>query len=173
MLLKPVQNCQGLFLIISLPRHGRAWQMPIRRVDHINVVVSDLERAEKFFVALGFCRKDAATLQGEWISRVVGLKEVEACYVALALPGGGTNLELIQYSSPGYKGQEGVSDPNRLGFRHLAFEVENIEEVAAGLKERGVECLSEIEVFPKTGKKLVYFIGPDGILLELAEYSRR
>ena len=38
------------------------------------------------------------------------------------------------------------------------------------MKSRGIEMLSEIQTYPVTGKKLVYFLGPDNILLELTEY---
>ena len=60
---------------------------------------------------------------------------------------------------------------NRIGLRHIAFEVENIDEVTEKLKSKGVEFLSPVQTHPQSGKRLVYFLGPDGILLELAQYS--
>jgi hypothetical protein len=38
------------------------------------------------------------------------------------------------------------------------------------LKGEGIDFWGEVQTYPETGKKLVYFNGPDGIILELAEY---
>ena len=37
------------------------------KIDHINIVVTNLEEAEEFFVDLGFVPKKQASLEGEWI----------------------------------------------------------------------------------------------------------
>ena len=39
------------------------------------------------------------------------------------------------------------------------------------LQKKGIEFISSIQTYAKTGKRLVYFHGPDGILLELAQYK--
>jgi catechol 2,3-dioxygenase-like lactoylglutathione lyase family enzyme len=144
----------------------------IQRLDHINIVVGNLEEAREFFLHFGFVELDAAELAGEWISSIVGLAEVRARYVALHLPGSTTNLELIEYQSPPSGRDPDTGRANRIGFRHLAFAVDDIEAEIARLKKRGIVFLSEVKTFSKTGKKLVYFYGPDSILLELAEYAR-
>lgn len=142
----------------------------IQRLDHINIVVGNLEEARQFFLHFGFVEQDAAELAGEWIS--VGLADVKARYVALHLPGSTTNLELIEYQSPPSGRDPDTGQANRIGFRHLAFAVDDIDLEIARLKKRGITFLSEVKTFSKTGKKLVYFYGPDSILLELAEYPR-
>ncbi len=140
-------------------------------LDHINIVVTDLEKSQKFFQLLGFETKDDAMLEGEWISDVVGLPDVKARYVKMKLPGDETFLELIQYFSPVGNKDPDLAKPNQIGFRHMAFSVKNIDEIVAHLKENDVEFMSEIRVFPKTGKKLLYFKGPDGIVMEFAQYN--
>jgi catechol 2,3-dioxygenase-like lactoylglutathione lyase family enzyme len=142
----------------------------ITRIDHINIVVSNLEEAESFFRLLGFKEKDSSTLSGEWISTIVGLEDVRARYVALSLPDTDLNVELIAYASPPSGGSLQIDTANRIGFRHLALAVKDIEAEVERLKVAGVVFKSPIQIFPRTGKKLVYFNGPDGILLELAEY---
>ena len=54
--------------------------------------------------------------------------------------------------------------------RGLAFAVTEIDAVVAKLKSAGITFLSPVQTWEKTGKRLVYLHGPDGILLELAEY---
>jgi catechol 2,3-dioxygenase-like lactoylglutathione lyase family enzyme len=143
----------------------------IQQIDHINIVVSDLEGTTRFFLDLGFEKMAASGLSGRQMSTVTGLADIEAEYVALRLPGADTHLELIQYfSPPGGKDSE-LCMANRLGFRHLAFSVDDIEAVVQMLKAKDVEFLSDIQTWKQTGKKLVYFYGPDDILLELAQYA--
>lgn len=142
----------------------------IQKLDHINIVVSNLEEARDFFLRFGFVELDKAELSGAWISAIVGLENVQAHYVALHLPGSTTNLELIEYKSPPSGRDPGTGLANQIGFRHLAFAVDNIEDEIARLRSVGVQFLGELRTFAKSGKKLVYFYGPDSILLELAEY---
>ena len=142
----------------------------IQQIDHVNIVVSDLDDAKSFFLDIGFEEMTASRLGGRQMSTVTGLADIEAEYVALSLPGADTHLELIQYFSPAGGKDPELKKANRLGFRHLAFSVDNIEAVVQMLKAKGVEFLSDIQIWKKTGKKLVYFYGPDGILLELAQY---
>ncbi|MFZ7110922.1 MAG: VOC family protein [Desulfatiglandales bacterium] len=144
----------------------------IERMDHINIVVSDLQEAKDFFSLFGFQENDSSDLSGEWISAVVGLKDVRARYVALSLPGSSTNLELIEYESPGSQSDPHTGKANQIGLRHLAFEVEDIDQEVQRLTEAGVAFMSPVKTYPKTGKRLVYFHGPDGILMELAEYPK-
>lgn len=142
----------------------------LKKINHINVVVSDLDEAKAFFVQLGFEVGDESELSGEWISSIVDLPNVMARYVTLNLPGTETNLELIEYVTPPSERDPNVGKANQMGFRHIAFEVENIDETVQDLKDKGIKFISSIHAYPKTGKRLVYFWGPDGILLELAQY---
>ena len=144
----------------------------IQRLDHVNIVVSDLTKAGDFFSLLGFSVSPRSKLSGSWISDVVGLKNVDAEYVALTHPGPKVKIELIQYHSPLSQIPSASSQANQIGIRHLAFAVEDIEAVVGTLKTNGIKFFSEIRTYPATKKKLIYFQGPDGILLELAEYEK-
>jgi catechol 2,3-dioxygenase-like lactoylglutathione lyase family enzyme len=141
----------------------------LQTIDHVNVVVRDLDAATEFFVRLGFGVEDRARLSGAWISDIVGLKDVQAEYVKLSLHGKDPRLELIRYDAPESDGETGGGEAHDPGIRHLAFRVENIDAVIADL-EGDVKFFSPVQTYAKTGKRLVYFRGPEGILLELAEY---
>ena len=142
----------------------------LKKINHVNIVVSNLEETKAFLIQLGFEIGDASGLSGEWISSIVGLPDVEARYVTLSLPNTETNLELIEYTSPLSDKDPDMYKANQIGFRHIAFEVDNIEDEVCRLKEKGIKFLSEIHTYPKTGNRLVYLWGPDRILLELAQY---
>ncbi len=142
----------------------------IGSLDHINIVVSDLNESTVFFKLLGFIEGDSSCLEGEWISAIVGLKNVKAEYVSLSHPGSNTSIELIKYFAPESHNDKNIGVANQIGFRHIAFAVIDIEYEISRLKEHGVEFFSDIKCYPKTGKKLVYFDGPDNIILEFAQY---
>jgi catechol 2,3-dioxygenase-like lactoylglutathione lyase family enzyme len=56
----------------------------LQNIDHINIVVKDLEKVKAFFASLGFEVMDQPQLSGAWISETVGLENVDAEYVRLS-----------------------------------------------------------------------------------------
>jgi catechol 2,3-dioxygenase-like lactoylglutathione lyase family enzyme len=139
-------------------------------MDHINLVVRDLDRMRSFFQRLGFEVEARDRLSGLWISRIVGLEGVEAEYVKLVLPGDRVRLELIRYDQPAYHDGEGTGEAHQPGFRHLAFEVDDLDAQVKALSDAGVDWVGHPETYAQTGKRLVYFRGPENVLLELAQY---
>jgi catechol 2,3-dioxygenase-like lactoylglutathione lyase family enzyme len=144
--------------------------MSFKKIDHINIVVRDLQAAKNFFVDLGFVVLKEGRLEGEWIDKIVNLPNVSADYIALALPNTQTNIELIKYYSPEGEKDSKLSLPNQIGFRHIAIEVEEIEKIVSDLKKRETQFFSNIQDY-NNSKKLCYFLGPEGIIIELAEYE--
>lgn len=143
-----------------------------KRIDHINIVVKDIENAKKFFVELGFTVNIETTLEGEWIDKLTGLKNAKASYIGLSLSACETNLELLEFHQPESLTTWDNEVLNKTGFRHIAFEVQDIEKIVAKLKARNVHFLSEIQEYKPTKKKICYFYGPENIVLELAEYGK-
>ena len=143
----------------------------LQEIDHINIVVRDIEACTAFFSKIGFELEHEGDLEGDWISDVVGLTNVRARYAKLRIPNTGTALELVTYHTPPVEAESLPNQANRLGFRHIAFRVENIEDVVAKLKELEVELFSDIHTYEPTNKKLLYFYGPEEIILELCQYN--
>ena len=150
----------------------------IRTVDHINLVVSDLERSVQFYTTLlGFKEIRRAHLEGEWIEAIVGLKGIRANVAYLLAPDGEPRLELLCYESPRGESIPENSLANTIGLRHIAFRVKDINAMAKRLEEAGVKVFHDPVAVPtgvishEAGHKILcYFLDPDGILLELAEY---
>ncbi len=137
-------------------------------IHHINIVVADLEKSRDFFKLFGFTVVHEKTIQGDWLDRVTGLKDVAANYLSLSHENSSVNLELLQYKNPAGISDPKISSPNQIGYRHLALDVENIDAELKRLTQLGVEFLGEIQI-NSYGRKMCYFIGPDGILLELIQ----
>lgn len=141
----------------------------IARIDHINIVVSDLAKATEFFSLLGFAQGLGAELDATFLEKLTGIAGARGRFVTMRHDGSPTTIELLHFAAgSGADPQLGRAD--RIGLRHLAFAVTDIDAVVDRLRDAGVEFLSPIQTWEKTGKRLIYLYGPDGILLELAEY---
>ena len=153
----------------------------IRGIDHLNIVVGDMERALAFYCGvLGFAKTKEARLEGEWIERIVGLRGVKAHAVFIVSPGGEPRIELLKYETPAGASVAENSRANTRGLRHFALRVDDIAAVTARLRAAGVEVWGEPTRVPGGvvkfdegggGKTLVYFLDPDGVIVELAQYA--
>ena len=142
--------------------------MTIQRLEHVGIVVDDLPAATEFFVELGLVLHDEEQVEGRWVDRVVGLDGVQADLAFLQTPDGHGQLELIKFHSPSSEGDNRYAPANTPGIRHVAFAVEDIDTVVAGLRARGAELVGELERY-EDSYRLCYVRGPEGIIIELAE----
>jgi catechol 2,3-dioxygenase-like lactoylglutathione lyase family enzyme len=137
-------------------------------MEHVGIVVDDLAAATEFFVELGLEPGDKGQVEGSWVDRIVGLDEVRAELAMLRTPDGHAEIELVKFHSPPTQTGDSHAPSNALGIRHLAFLVEDIDAVVAGLRARGTELVGELERY-KDSYRLCYVRGPEGIIIELAE----
>ena len=143
----------------------------IARIDHLNIVVSDLEAAKQFFLLLGFSEGISSELDAQFLEKVTGIQGASGQFTALHHPGSDLSIELLKFSQ-GPAGADDVGKANLIGLRHLAFAVTDIEDEVRRLQSHGVKFIGTVQTWEKTGKKLIYFHGPDGILLEFAQYPK-
>ncbi len=142
--------------------------MTIRRMEHVGIVVDDLAAATAFFLELGLELQGEASVQGGWVDRVVGLEGVRAEIAMLETPDGHGRLELAKFHAPSGPGGDRLAPANAAGIRHVAFSVDDVDAVVAGLRARGAELVGEVERY-KDSYRLCYVRGPEGIIVELAE----
>jgi catechol 2,3-dioxygenase-like lactoylglutathione lyase family enzyme len=145
------------------------------RLDHVNIVVTDMERAERFYgELLGLRRGFECRLEGEWIDAVTGLKGARA-HCVFYDPEEGGRVELLQYFSPQGEPLPPNALPQTPGLRHVAFAVRDLDGLCVRLEAAGVPLVSPpvevpFRVADAGRKRLCYFHDPDGVLLEVAEY---
>jgi catechol 2,3-dioxygenase-like lactoylglutathione lyase family enzyme len=137
-------------------------------MEHIGIVVDDLAAATEFFVGLGLELQGERPVEGRWVDRVVGLEGVRADIAMLQTPDGHGRVELTRFHTPSTQGGNRHAPANTPGIRHVAFSVEDIEAVVAGLRARGAELVGELERY-EDRYRLCYVRGPEGIIVELAE----
>ncbi|HSW88773.1 MAG TPA: VOC family protein [Candidatus Saccharimonadales bacterium] len=142
--------------------------MKIKRIDHIGVVVDDITEAKAFFLDFGFTVQGEAEEQSELLDKVVGVKGAKSHIIFLQAPNNQITLELTKFLSPADEPTAKETNMYSRGIKHLAFVVENIEDVVATVKQKGWEVFVDVYTYENI-YNLCYFRGPEGIILELVE----
>ncbi len=138
-------------------------------MDHVSVVVDDLEAATAFFVELGMELEGEAPVEGGWVDRVAGLDGVRVDIAMMRTPDGHGRLELTKFHAPAAVSTEPENAPaNTLGIRSIMFAVDDIEDVIARLRTHGAELVGELAQY-EDRYRLCYVRGPEGIIVALAE----
>ena len=126
--------------------------MDFNKIHHVAIICSNYEISKEFYVEkLGF-----------EIIREIYREERQSYKLDLKL--GESQIELFSFpNSP-----KSPSYPEACGLRHLAFEVDDIEEAVKELKGKNIQ-VEEIRIDEYTEKKFTFFNDPDGLPLELYE----
>ena len=143
--------------------------MAIQRLDHVSVVVGDLQAAVAFFVELGMELEGEAPIEGPWVDRVNALDGVKVDIAMMRTPDGHGRLELTKFHHPtAVRADPEDALANTLGLRSVMFAVDDIDATVADLRALGGELIGEIEQYQDV-YRLCYVRGPAGIIVALAE----
>ena len=126
--------------------------MRLNKIHHIAIIASNYEVSKKFYTEI----------LGLEVIREVYRKERDSYKLDLKL--GDSEIELFSFPNAPVR----PSYPEARGLRHLAFEVDNIDEGIAELNLHGIEC-EPIRIDEFTGKRFTFFEDPDKLPLELYE----
>jgi len=132
--------------------------MKIKRIAHLGVAVNDLDAAIKFFTK-------GLPLQ------VTHTEDYQGMKIGF-VPVGDSSIELLQDVS-GSSAIRKYLDKNGEGIHHIAFEVDDIHEAVAELKERGIKLIDETPRPGAHGMSIAFMHpkGTHGILMELVQPS--
>ena len=144
----------------------------IKHFDHVTVVVTDVERAKRFFGALGFVVDKSVVISGRAMAEYMGVENIEAEHHTLVLKGGTPRLEvqLLKYFKPDPIPDPDIRTLRQVGFNHICFAVDDLASLLGELVLQGFQPRNTIMNFHD--RKLVFLQGPDDITVELAEWSR-
>ncbi len=131
----------------------------IKRIDHIAIVVEDIDSA------LGFWR-EALGLELDHVEDIPEQKSIVAF-----LPAGGSEVELVKPTTDD-SGVARYLQKRGPGIHHICFEVDDIEAILAQLKGKGVRLINETPL-ELPGRKMA-FVHPrstGGVLVELYQLT--
>jgi methylmalonyl-CoA/ethylmalonyl-CoA epimerase len=129
----------------------------IKRVNHLGIIVGDLDEAVQSFTDHLGLRLDHVEQYGD---------ELDIAF----LPCGETLVELIKPRTEEGSNAEYLREHGP-GIQHVAFEVDDIDAALEELGKRGVEPLGDAPL-PGAGGTRIAFLDPQafgGILVELCE----
>lgn len=135
---------------------------------HTGLVVRDLSLAIKFYESLGLKVWKRETETGDFISKVVGLDDAEIETAKLKLSDGSL-LELLQYKSHPTDFNGTKYSSNKHGCSHIAFTVEDIEEISLKVTSLGGSIVNPPAISANGLVKVMYCHDLDGILIEMVE----
>lgn len=143
--------------------------MPIQRLTHMGICVSDLERSLRFYRDLLGCTEvGRLELEGQPTATLNGWPDVKVR--AIYLERDGWRLELMEFAVPGSIGPNTPRPMNQLGLTHLSFRVSDLDAVCARIEAAGGGVLRETRLaLPGAATRAIMAFDPDGLRLELIE----
>ena len=123
------------------------------RIHHIAIICSDYARSKRFYV----------DILGLEIVREIYREERRSYKLDLKV-GEIYQIELFSFPDPPQR----LSSPEACGLRHIAFEVDDVQDTARKLMARGVE-MEPIRVDELTNKRFTFFRDPDNLPIEIYE----
>ncbi|HEY3378903.1 MAG TPA: VOC family protein [Armatimonadota bacterium] len=124
-----------------------------KRIDHVELVPSDVERTIKFYTdILGFTLTERIPVNAPPLLEVVFLRLQD------------TMVEFLVMSDP----IPTVKSPNQIGYHCLALEVDDMDQTIADLQAKGVEITwGPVSLGPA---KRAEIHDPDGLPIELRQW---
>lgn len=143
-----------------------------RRLTHIGLCVRDIGLAAAFYcTAIGFEEVGRMKVDDAASARLLDVPGLVLDLVYLQRDG--FRLELLGYDSPGSVGETGPRPMNGLGFTHLSFRVDDVDDMLDAIVANGGRMLQDRTVTFDGGNRGVMATDPDGNLLELIERNPR
>ena len=132
--------------------------MKIKRIEHVGVVVRDLEASRRLW-------EDCLGIPLGGLEHSPGRPHKLALY-----PVGESMVELLAGIEPDSKFARMCAE-GKGGINHICFEVENIDEALAELKAKGIPLIDQVARIGHGGCRIAYLdpAGTENCLIELAE----
>jgi catechol 2,3-dioxygenase-like lactoylglutathione lyase family enzyme/uncharacterized protein YunC (DUF1805 family) len=139
-------------MLQASPPEATAGSLRVKSIDHVTLVVKDLEASRRFYVD------------------ILGMREVPRpafSFAGLWFQAGATQIHLIlEFAGSGPAGNLTPEQQRSSRCQHFAFLVDDATTVVPYLKERGVKLLSGPKPRPD-GYIQVFVTDPDGHVIEL------
>ena len=141
----------------------------MKAVRHFGIVTNDIEKSLLFYRdLLGLKIRRDVLEGGEFVSTILGLKQVKVRTVKMLAENGDTLVELLEYQSHRGKERENYEIFD-LGASHIAFTVKDVGEEYQRLQEKGIRFISSPQVSQDGKAKVAFCLDPNGVPIELVQ----
>lgn len=147
------------------------------RFVHTNIITNDWQKLAEFYTNVFGCKlvPPERDLKGNWLDQATGIDNAHLNGCHLALPGyndPAPTLEIFQYDTTLDNPE---SQPNRKGLGHIAFSVDNVQDILTKVLAHGGTQVGEIvstEIKNAGELTFVYARDIDGNIIELQNWRR-
>ncbi len=144
---------------------------------HTNIISKDWRKLSRFYIEVLDCKlvPPVRKQEGGWLEAGTGVSKAKLEGAHLLLPGWGEQgptLEIHQYEE--IETQPAIN-PNKQGYAHIAFEVEDVETVLGKIKAAGGSAngqISRTEIEGIGEITFVYARDPEGNLVEIQHWNK-
>lgn len=126
--------------------------MKFNKIHHVAIIASNYKKSKEFYV----------NILGFQVIRESYREERESYKLDLRISD--SEIELFSFKNPPKR----VTNPETCGLRHIAFEVNDIEDVISYLDDNKIK-VEPIRIDEFTGKRFTFFKDPDNLPIEIYE----
>lgn len=146
------------------------------KFSHINIIAKDWKLLSKFYQEVFGCIPvlPERNYFGKELAKGTGIENAALQGIHLQLPGFINNAPTLEIFSYNFNETNLKSVSNRLGLRHLAFEVENVFDAREKVLSTGGKAIGEIVSLKiSTGRKVTwcYVTDPEENIIELQKWN--
>jgi len=128
--------------------------MILNHIHHVALICSDYKKSRLFYTEILGMKVVRETYRNDRDSWKCDL-EVNGLY----------QIELFSFPNPAAR----PSRPEACGLRHIAFEVDNLDDVVAELQLKGIDVEVIREDETRDNKRFTFIADPDGLPIEFCE----
>ncbi len=146
------------------------------RFTHVNLIAQDWRRLAKFYEQVFGCVPvpPERDLKGHWLEQGTGVADAHIRGIHLRLPGygeSGPTIEIFEYDP---EKARLATAPNRPGWGHIAFSVEDVPAARDAVIAAGGGTVGEtisVEIAGVGPITFAYVTDPEGNIIELQRWS--
>jgi catechol 2,3-dioxygenase-like lactoylglutathione lyase family enzyme len=144
---------------------------------HVNLIAQDWRRLAEFYERVFGCTPlpPERDLAGQWLEDSTGVPGAHIWGIHLCLPGSedsnAPTLEILQYN---HERQRPPTAPNRPGWGHIAFSVEDVAAAREAVMAAGGSAVGDpvsVEIAGAGSITFAYVTDPEGNVVELQRWA--
>jgi glyoxylase I family protein len=127
--------------------------MKLKRMEHIGINCGNFSESLKFYRDILGLKQQSTIKCPQFSITYIGLPD-------------NSRIELFDY---GIRKERAITDDSRVGYRHIAFEADNVEAWEQHLRENSIKITMPATVMADLGVQGLLCEDPDGTVIEICK----